>query len=207
MARLKVGRVTLRQAARQLEGEGLLSVRRGLRGGYFAVLPTIDTVHHVAALYLGLAGLKLDQFIEAAAVLGDEMVRRAACSRNGIAREELLVLNDELWAAETLTADQAREIETRMMDCYHKLCANPFIELVLRISSEYIRGKQFFSVFNDDLIAMWRKCRLGVNQAILDHDPELAHLLTARFRRKILAWSTEAEAAGGKQSDLLNVGT
>lgn len=58
MARFGVGRVTLRQVARQLQGERLLAVRRGLKGGYFAVLPTIDSVNHVAGLYVRLAGLR-----------------------------------------------------------------------------------------------------------------------------------------------------
>ena len=43
---------TLRQATRLLEHEGLIKVRRGVRGGYYANRPRIDAVTRAAATYL-----------------------------------------------------------------------------------------------------------------------------------------------------------
>ena len=44
VARLGVSRVTVRQAARLLEREGVLRVRRGINGGYFASRPSVELV-------------------------------------------------------------------------------------------------------------------------------------------------------------------
>ena len=46
VAQLGVSRATLRQVARLLEREGLLKVRRGINGGYFAARPDLRTVEH-----------------------------------------------------------------------------------------------------------------------------------------------------------------
>lgn len=43
---------TLRQAVRLLEHEQVIEVRRGVRGGYFADRPNIETISRVAAVYL-----------------------------------------------------------------------------------------------------------------------------------------------------------
>jgi GntR family transcriptional regulator, transcriptional repressor for pyruvate dehydrogenase complex len=43
---------TLRQAIRLLEHEELIRVKRGLKGGYFAHRPDLDTVSRVAAVYV-----------------------------------------------------------------------------------------------------------------------------------------------------------
>jgi GntR family transcriptional repressor for pyruvate dehydrogenase complex len=51
-ARFEVTAPTLRQAARLLEHEEVLKVRRGVRGGYYAHRPKIDTIARVAATWL-----------------------------------------------------------------------------------------------------------------------------------------------------------
>jgi DNA-binding FadR family transcriptional regulator len=56
LAQLDVSRPTLRQAARLLEAEELLVVRRGLNGGLFARRPTSDVVARMASVYLRSEG-------------------------------------------------------------------------------------------------------------------------------------------------------
>src|ERR1700742_5135849 len=52
LARYRVSRPTLRQAAALVTQEQLLQVRRGVRGGYIARRPTSRAVAHMAAIYL-----------------------------------------------------------------------------------------------------------------------------------------------------------
>ncbi|MFT4025570.1 MAG: GntR family transcriptional regulator [Novosphingobium sp.] len=52
---------TLRQAIRLLEHEQIIQVRRGVRGGYFADRPNIDTISRVAAVYLRSRLASLDE--------------------------------------------------------------------------------------------------------------------------------------------------
>jgi DNA-binding FadR family transcriptional regulator len=50
--RFRVSKPTLRQAVRLLEYEELIDVRRGVRGGYYARRPRIETVARLGATYL-----------------------------------------------------------------------------------------------------------------------------------------------------------
>src|SRR5579885_2375590 len=50
LERIGVSRPTLRQAARLLESEELLVVRRGVKGGFFARRPTTDAVARMASV-------------------------------------------------------------------------------------------------------------------------------------------------------------
>lgn len=52
LQRLRISRPTLRQAARVLEAEELLVVKRGLNGGLFARRPSTDAVARIASVYL-----------------------------------------------------------------------------------------------------------------------------------------------------------
>lgn len=52
LQRLGVSRPTLHQAARLLEHEELLTIRRGVGGGYFARAPSEDSVARVTSIFL-----------------------------------------------------------------------------------------------------------------------------------------------------------
>lgn len=52
IAKLGVSRATVRQAARLLEREGFLRVRRGINGGYFAARPDVRTIEKAVSSYL-----------------------------------------------------------------------------------------------------------------------------------------------------------
>ena len=61
LARHKVSRPTLRQAAALVASEQLLQVRRGVGGGYIARRPTGRAVTHMAAIFLRSRGASLDE--------------------------------------------------------------------------------------------------------------------------------------------------
>lgn len=49
---LDIGRSTLREAVQTLAAEQLLRVKRGVGGGYFSCQPSVDTIVHMASIYL-----------------------------------------------------------------------------------------------------------------------------------------------------------
>src|SRR3954470_1034014 len=65
MTALEVSRPTLRQAAALVAQERLISIRRGVNGGYFAALPDSMTVARMAAIYLQSRHARLSEVIEA----------------------------------------------------------------------------------------------------------------------------------------------
>src|SRR5437868_859391 len=59
--RFGVSGPTLRKAVRQLEHEEVVDVRRGMRGGFFASRPSLQTAARVAGIFLGGHAEAIDQ--------------------------------------------------------------------------------------------------------------------------------------------------
>jgi GntR family transcriptional repressor for pyruvate dehydrogenase complex len=87
---LGVSRPTLRQAARMLEQEQLLVVRRGIGGGLFGRRPTAEAVSHTASVFLRSQGATYKDLISTQLILGTECARRAATNPDREAREALV---------------------------------------------------------------------------------------------------------------------
>lgn len=92
---LGVSRPTLRQAARMLEQEQLLVVRRGIGGGLFGRRPTADAVSHTASVYLRSQGATYRDLIGTQLLLATECARLAAANPDRQAREELQTYYEE----------------------------------------------------------------------------------------------------------------
>jgi DNA-binding FadR family transcriptional regulator len=86
---LGVSRPTLRQAARMLEQEQLLVVRRGIGGGLFGRRPTAEAVSHTTSVYLRSQGATYRDLISTQRILATECARLAARSPDREAREAL----------------------------------------------------------------------------------------------------------------------
>jgi GntR family transcriptional regulator, transcriptional repressor for pyruvate dehydrogenase complex len=86
---LGVSRPTLRQAARMLEQEQLLVVRRGIGGGLFGRRPTAEAVSHTASVYLRSEGATYRDLIGTQLLLGTECARLAAQNPNRDERDAL----------------------------------------------------------------------------------------------------------------------
>src|SRR5437899_1878308 len=63
--RYKVSRPTLRQAVALVAEEQLLTVKRGVGGGYFARRPDAKAVVHMTAIYLHSRSAKVEEIIRA----------------------------------------------------------------------------------------------------------------------------------------------
>jgi GntR family transcriptional repressor for pyruvate dehydrogenase complex len=86
---LGVSRPTLRQAARMLEQEQLLVVRRGIGGGLFGRRPTAEAVSHTSSVYLRSQGATYRDLIRSQLLLGTECARLAAGNPDQAARTAL----------------------------------------------------------------------------------------------------------------------
>src|SRR5262249_44465324 len=66
VARLGISRPTFLQAAKLLEQEQLLVIKRGVGGGFFARQPSTSGVAHVAAVYLHTRAATIEHAIRSA---------------------------------------------------------------------------------------------------------------------------------------------
>lgn len=135
-ARLGCTRAMLRQACRLLEFQGLLVVRRGVRGGYFGARPSADTVVETAAIYLEARQTSLEEALRAANTFTIEAVRLAsACPRNHPARRHMMELRHELEGKfpEDMDAIEFAADEGRIDEAIFEMVNNDPLELLIKI--------------------------------------------------------------------------
>src|SRR5271170_2803134 len=110
LARLGVSRPTLRQAARLLEAEELLIVKRGLNGGFFSRRPTSDAVAHMASVVLQSEKTTIIDVARTWFLIAEQSARLAALNPDQTLRAQLVGFAAELRAA-TPKNDRAAAFE------------------------------------------------------------------------------------------------
>jgi len=139
---LNVSKVTVREALREMETEGLIEKRRGTRGGSFVLEPSCAKISELVINYIQFGGLKPQHISEFRLLLEPSMVALAAERRTD---EDLAAIRNCIAAFEQSldegTIDHARGIE------FHQLiadaCHNPLISEVMaammKVFAEIIR--------------------------------------------------------------------
>src|ERR1700730_2250291 len=90
---LGVGIVTVQQAARILEHEGLLAVRRGPGGGYYGTRPDEAALERAFAAYMRVHGVDYRDAVEITTLLDCEIIPAAARCKNDDLRKAISALN------------------------------------------------------------------------------------------------------------------
>jgi GntR family transcriptional repressor for pyruvate dehydrogenase complex len=180
---LGVGRVSLHQAARILEQERLLRVRRGVNGGYYGTLPDEQGVERAVAVYLRANKTNFTQVFQVVSALSGEVMRLAALSTDEVARSELRELCEALCAADDPDDRPALiKLEGQFNAAVLKLAANPLGELMLKVAY-----RMFFESAPGNLLpgeegwAVWRTTRLNQSRAILEGDEDYVQILSRKF--------------------------
>ena len=83
---LGVGIVTVQQAARVLEHEGLLDVRRGPGGGYYGVRPDEAALARALAAYVRVRHVPFEEVTEMMSLLNADIVPAADTPVNAVRR-------------------------------------------------------------------------------------------------------------------------
>jgi DNA-binding FadR family transcriptional regulator len=204
LKRLQVSRPTLRQAARVLEHDQLLLVRRGPHGGYYANRPDVQSVINAASLYLYERGTRLHDLVEAARGCVATLVRLAAESTDEEARESLRAQLKPYMATDfrNLPHLEFLRAESALVTAFARMAGNPPLELVIRILYGCGLGVTSDKIFEGrpDRIEACLELRVCVVQAVLAGDGELAELHDTRasnLRRSYL----EEDGAHVQQGD------
>lgn len=198
VAMLEVSRSTLKQAARLLEREGLLKVKRGVNGGYYGSRPTERTIQSVVNAYLATIDVSIDDVTSIASILWTEVVRRAAALQgNGFTTGlnamigRIARLDDE--ATPFRDVDN---IEAESRSLLFEAIQCPYLELMMRINQSF-GHRQDAALVREELfdhklfIASWKRAKILELTAIVDGDQALA-TVAARNCRKI--WSDRVAA-------------
>lgn len=190
VAALGFSRSTVRQAARVLEREGLLRVRRGPSGGYFAARPDARTIENAVSSYLATLDISLQDITLIASALWIEVVRKAARNGGPDARAILEPCQRQVEAIDvTASFDGVRSLERECRKAVFALADSKYVELIFSINTAFAQGvpqrPQWGGDEHERIVANWRDAKLMELAAIGDGDVELASLAARRVRK---AW-------------------
>jgi GntR family transcriptional repressor for pyruvate dehydrogenase complex len=194
---LGVGIVTVQQAARILEHEGLLAVRRGPGGGYYGTRPDEAALERAFAAYLRVHGFSNRESHRMLSLLDCEIVPAAAACTDESLRHGIRGLLERVDHCES--REQRVAFESELRDLLFKMVARPLLELVCRVTQglymhseapPFFPGKEGYDA--------WRGARRRILEAILKQDEELAQFEAERYRHLVLARLRETADATRK---------
>ncbi len=182
---LGVGIVTVQQAARVLEHEGFLKVRRGPGGGYYGTRPDAEGLSRAISGFLALHHSAHPEAIDIITLLDCELMAAAAAATDAALRQELATLAESIDTRNT--APQRGTFDQRMLDILYLMVDRPLMELLSRVAvhhyADYPRGPVYAGA---DGRQRWKRERRAIISAILDGDVERARFEAQRRRREIM---------------------
>lgn len=188
---LNVSRPTVRQAARLVEAEGLLKVRRGIHGGYFAARPSVNVIESALSAYLHTVVADEEEITEIASALWVIVAGKAATleskEKNTLIerlRSKALALKDDaVW-------DELIEVEESTRNGMLALINSPYVDLIFHVNRMF--ASQEFPINPRDrdgtaehveYVRAWRKAKLLELDAIADGDREISQLAAQHSRK------------------------
>jgi GntR family transcriptional regulator, transcriptional repressor for pyruvate dehydrogenase complex len=185
--RLKVSRPTFRQAAKLIEQEQLLIIRRGVGGGFFARKPSHSAVTHMARVFLVTRKATRADALGAASPLFGEIARAAALRINPPVRVELTAF---LSSSGRLPCDlqSLQGLDRELLRILAAAAGNPVLELcatVLMSLAGSLDGSSVSTPQTQEL-SVRQEARGRLVTAILNADAELAHLMALRWSDSLL---------------------
>lgn len=196
---LGVGIVTVQQAARILEHEGLLDVRRGPGGGYYGMRPDAAALERSLAAYMRSQPASWQEALDMTSLLFNELCAAAAACKDAALLAELRRFARSLpETSEAALADR----ELVFQDLLFRMVDRPLFELLtrvtLRFSSSQAQGEAFRGALT---LESWIAGRRLIIDAILRQDEALARFEANRNNREaILAWLRGVQAEAGTTS-------
>jgi GntR family transcriptional repressor for pyruvate dehydrogenase complex len=191
LARYKTSRPTLRQAANMIAQEQLVTIKRGVGGGYFARRPEPRAVSRVAAIYLKAHGARVGEVIEAFQPLRIELARLAARAEKVDLDRLEAFLNAEQEIAEPIDYREFLLGERRFNTLLGALSGNKALSLFLQITLDLaamVEREDDMYRNRPERIARMRAERTRLAHAILERDQELAVLSAQRCARMSTEW-------------------
>lgn len=187
LGRLGVSRPTLRQAAKMVERERLISVRRGTKGGFFAERPDARDAIQSLARFLRIRGASLGDVIQVTRPVSEEAAVAAARQRTEEDADRLRQFVATIDARDTPRDLIAAEVE--MARLVAQMSGNPVIELVMEIGYSFGLDERGSDLYADaGRRERTRVMQRSLCQAIIDGDPDIARLMMRRRSEQFDAW-------------------
>ena len=173
------------QAARVLEHEGLLAVRRGPGGGYYGQRPDSAALERALSAYMRTEPSSWEEALDMTSLLFNELAAAAARCRDAGLLEELRGFLGEVdrCAAEAGMA----EAEQRFQDLLFRMVNRPLFELLTRVTLGFASSRPAELPYRGLLtLDLWREGRRRIIAAILAGDEELSRFEAEQWNRRVV---------------------
>lgn len=197
IATLGISRPTFRQAARLLEHEQLLKIKRGSGGGFFAQPPSARAVSRMAAIYLNSQETTLHQIHDAFGPLVIEAAALAAGTATAATRSRLAEFVQSHQGFEELDDERLQmrvvlEFETLLGD----ICGNPAVALMLSVMRDLVRDPRFGNVgLTRDRARSYAEFHRKLAEAVRLGDADMARLFVRAHMAELARWKPVASRA------------
>lgn len=182
---LGVGIVTVQQAARILEHEGVLDVRRGPGGGYYGRRPDAAALERSLAAYMRMKPHSWEEALDMTSLLFNELCAAAAACSDAALHDELRRFDPRVDLCRE-EADMA-VLELDFQDLLFRMVDRPLFELLTRVTLRFASSRPSEGLYRDLIaIAQWQEGRHRIIDAILRRDEELARFEADRSNRRVL---------------------
>jgi GntR family transcriptional repressor for pyruvate dehydrogenase complex len=182
---LGVGIVTVQQAARILEHEGLLRVRRGPGGGYYGARPDAAALERSMGAWLKAQSPVQQDALEMMSVLEIELNVAACRCDDEDRRKALRAMIARIDECETGEARVG--FEEDLFALLFRMVERPLMELLSRVTLRHYRTQPLPVIFpGAEGVAAWKNGRHRVLEAILARDTALVRFESERHREEIL---------------------
>jgi len=190
---LGVGIVTVQQAARILEHEGLLEVRRGPGGGYYGSRPDAADLERALAAWMRSQPASWEEALDMTSLLFNELCAAAAHCDNRALHDELRTYALKLAAG--VQAQLAGQLEAEFQDILFRMVNRPLFELLTRVTLRFSASRPKEMPIHQLLPEEpWIAGRRRIIDAILRHDSALARFEANRSNRDVLLQAIEGKA-------------
>lgn len=182
---LGVSRPTFRQAAKLVEQENLLTIKRGVGGGYFARQPDSRAVAHMTRLFLQSRKATMEHAIEASFWLYEQVAVVGSQRCSDVIRDEFVEFLEEE-AVVDIDGKDAYISFLRSERTFGRLFAaasgNPLLELNTLTLYDFAASleKSLFRA-NVEQREQYRHYRNKIASAIVESDQELASIFAKRM--------------------------
>jgi DNA-binding FadR family transcriptional regulator len=183
---LGVGIVTVQQAARVLEHEGALEVRRGPGGGYYGRRPDAAALERSLAAYMRMQPHSWEEALDMTSLLFDELCATAAREGDPALHGELRAIAERIAAC--ATESDTGEWEEAFQNLLFRMVDRPLFELLTRVTLRFATSRpRTEPIYRDaEAIAGWKQGRHRIIAAILAADSELARFEANRSNRAVV---------------------
>lgn len=195
LARLGISRPTLRQAAKIVESDKLITVRRGIGGGFFASRPAARDAIQSPALYLRMNGATIGHVHAVTRLIAEEAAAAAAACKDERLRADMRQLRSRIESDDvtTETSVQVIQRETEFARLLGMMSGNPVIALFMEIGYTFgflSSELRFYQTPEDRRIVRVHQRELC--DAILKGDADIARVMMRRRSDQWTRWIAEA---------------